>query len=197
MQWLADNEYHCLSLTEIKRFYLHGEPLPEHSVLLTFDDLYQSVLDFAYPILAKMGMRATGFVVADWIHPAARSRSHTYSRTLSWPELRNMTGVFEYANHSAALHTRDESGAALEHAARETVLDDTRRAGAKVDHPDVYAYPFGSYGEQSPEWLAESGVSLAFTTCPGYNSLQTDPFKLHRYPMVCDMNFGGFEDDKI
>ena len=203
MRWLADNGYHCLSLAEIKRFYLHGEPPPERSVLLTFDDLYQSVQDFAYPVLADLDMRASGFVVGDWIFPAARPRSHKFSRTLSWPELRNMSDVFEYANHSAALHTRDESGTALEQAGRETVLNDTRRAGTGVDHPDVYAYPFGNYGEQCPEWLAESGISLAFTTCPGYNSHQTDPLKLHRLPILCDTSFddfrtqlGDIEDDK-
>ncbi|MDT8298360.1 MAG: polysaccharide deacetylase family protein, partial [Spirochaetaceae bacterium] len=143
MRWLADNEYHCLSLAGIKQLYLHSEPLPERSVLLSFDDLYQSVQDFAYPVLAELEMRASGFVVGDWVFPAARSRSHKFSRTLSWPELRNMSDVFEYANHSAALHTRDESGTALEQADRETVLNDTRRAGTGVDHPDVYAYPFG------------------------------------------------------
>jgi peptidoglycan/xylan/chitin deacetylase (PgdA/CDA1 family) len=192
MRWLADCEYHCLSLMEIKRFYLHDEPLPERSVLLTFDDLYQSVMDLAYPVLADLEMKAAGFVVGDWIYPEARSRSHEFSRTLSWPELRDMAGVFEYANHSAALHTRDESGTALELAARETVLNDTRRAGTYVDHPDVYAYPFGVIGDQCSQWLAESGISLAFTTCPGYNSLKTDPLKLHRNPILCDTSFDDF-----
>lgn len=60
-----------------------------------------------------------------------------------------MAGVSEYANHSAALHIRDGNGTAMEQAAKETVLEDTRRAGNRR-RPSGYAHPYRNSGSKAP-----------------------------------------------
>ena len=80
--WQKMNITVCFS-QKIKRFYFHDDSLQERSILLTFDDLYQSVLDFTYPVPAELKMKACGFLVGDCIFPKARSRSPHFSRTLS------------------------------------------------------------------------------------------------------------------
>ncbi len=71
----AEN-YHTLTLAEVKDFYFQQQPLPEKSVL-TFDDCYQSMKEYAYPLLKEAGFKATAFVVTGWfLMPSAlRARS--------------------------------------------------------------------------------------------------------------------------
>lgn len=175
-----------IGLDDVRSFVEGRSSLPERAILLTFDDLYQSVRYRALPVLRELGFRAVGFVVHDWVFPEAREQTDELSRTLSWPELHEMSDVFEYAHHSAGLHTRGEHGTAVERAPRDLLVQDTRRGTQRLDAPDVYAYPFGAYTDQTVEWLAESGITLAFTTQPGYNTATTPPLALHRDAVLCD-----------
>ncbi|MGO2853715.1 MAG: polysaccharide deacetylase family protein, partial [Tetragenococcus koreensis] len=58
MDFLEKENYHTLTLQEIKDFYQKGKDLPEKSVLLTFDDAYQSIYKYAYPILQQKNFHA-------------------------------------------------------------------------------------------------------------------------------------------
>lgn len=61
-----------VSLT-IKEYYDHliaGEPLPERSVLFTFDDGYLDNWVYVFPILKKYGMRGTIFVNPEFVDPS-------------------------------------------------------------------------------------------------------------------------------
>lgn len=57
MAYLHEQNYHTLTLAEAKDYYC-GKAIPEKSVLLTFDDCFQSVKEYAYPILKTYGFRA-------------------------------------------------------------------------------------------------------------------------------------------
>ncbi|MDF2877790.1 MAG: hypothetical protein K0S30_886, partial [Clostridia bacterium] len=47
MKYLYEEGYVTLTLQDLIDFYYKGKSLPEKAVLLTFDDLYQSVLTYA------------------------------------------------------------------------------------------------------------------------------------------------------
>jgi peptidoglycan/xylan/chitin deacetylase (PgdA/CDA1 family) len=47
--------------------WLSGVPLPDKSVLLTFDDGYLDNWVYAHPVLQTLGLKAMMFVVTDWI----------------------------------------------------------------------------------------------------------------------------------
>lgn len=68
IKYLFDNNFHTLTLQEVKDFYYNGKELPERSVLLTFDDCYQSVYLYAYPVLKKYNFHAAAFVVTGWLN---------------------------------------------------------------------------------------------------------------------------------
>ena len=193
MRFLKQSDVHTLTLSKVRDFYDSGTPLPPRSVLLTFDDLYQSVRERAYPVLQELGFHAVGFVVHDWVFPEPQPLAEELSRTLSWPELESMRDVFEYANHSAALHTRGEHGTGVERAPRDLLVRDAARAAHRLDAPSVYAYPFGSYTDQTVRWLAEVGMSLAFTTKPGYNTETTPRLELHRDGVFADTTMDELE----
>ncbi len=62
LQWLGRCA-NVVPLAEALRRLTVGEPLPARAVALTFDDGYQDNVDLALPVLARMGMPATFFLV--------------------------------------------------------------------------------------------------------------------------------------
>ncbi len=61
---LAENGWRGVSLAEAEAFFIHGEPLPEKSVLLTFDDGYLDNYLYALPVLRKYGHKGVMFAVS-------------------------------------------------------------------------------------------------------------------------------------
>lgn len=60
--------YHVPSLDEVIESMATGNPLPPSSVVLTFDDGYESDYKLAFPILKKYGLPGTVFVATDFVH---------------------------------------------------------------------------------------------------------------------------------
>lgn len=99
LRWLAENGYH----TVLPRELAAGQPLPEKSVLLTFDDGYRSNYLLAYPLLQKYQVKAAVALMA--YMPDSRSDGF-----LSWDMCREMTasGLVEIGSHGYAIHNLDE-----------------------------------------------------------------------------------------
>lgn len=181
MNYLKTEGYHTLTLQEIKDFYEKGTDLPEKSVLLTFDDAFQSVHKYAYPILKEYGFHAVCFVVLGWLSQETQSFDPNRSIVMSQQELEKMQDVFECANHTTYLHMRYTNGTTeMQAASLEELKKDLMICGEYVDVPDVFAYPFGIYQSNDVKRLAESGIRYAFTTLPGVNTKETPLLELHR-----------------
>jgi len=66
-RFLADEGYKTLTLDEFAAFKKGRLELPKKSVLITFDDGWIDNYLVAYPILKKYSLRATIFVITDWV----------------------------------------------------------------------------------------------------------------------------------
>jgi peptidoglycan/xylan/chitin deacetylase (PgdA/CDA1 family) len=64
MEWLHDHGYKSIPLGELSRCMITGEAFPERSVVLTFDDGYQSLYTEVFPVLQQYGFSATVFIIA-------------------------------------------------------------------------------------------------------------------------------------
>ncbi len=194
MAYLYEEGYTVLKLQDVIGFFYLGKAIPEKSVLITFDDMYKSALLYAYPVLKRYGFSAVGFVVLDWLFDEVQQYSSRRSVCLSKGELGEMADVFEYANHSRALHTRKDGIAALQTASRDAFCEDAGACKEFVGIKDAYAYPFGVFTEEAVEWLKESGFRLAFTTVGGKNTIETDPFKIHRDGVLLQFDMERFRE---
>lgn len=112
--------------------YMNGKPVPDKSVLITFDDGYLNNYTYAYPLLKKYGMTGVLFVVTGWVGegeprpttasagstdlPAAYvheeskhlvASGETDKVILRWSELQEMdaSGVMQIHSHTHT-HTR-------------------------------------------------------------------------------------------
>lgn len=72
--YLADNGYETLSLDTLYAHLTQGAPVPERSVVLTFDDGLLSIWTCAAPLLEKYGMRATVFVIPGYTRESTEAR---------------------------------------------------------------------------------------------------------------------------
>lgn len=57
--------YAVVSLAQVRSAADGGPPLPDHALLITFDDGWSDNVQYAEPVLARLGLRATLFVNAD------------------------------------------------------------------------------------------------------------------------------------
>src|SRR2546429_1027398 len=67
MNYLKREGYRVVSLAEFVEWLRLKRQLPRKSVVLTFDDGYQSFREYAYPVLKDLRFPATLFVYTDYV----------------------------------------------------------------------------------------------------------------------------------
>lgn len=196
LKFLYENRFHTLSLAEVKQYYYDGKELPQNSVLLTFDDCYQSIRKYAYPLLQKYQFHAIAFVVTGWLHSSAKPFQPESSVCMTRAELEEMKDVFEYANHTDQFHTRVGTSTSAMMTADDTAFsEDLDRCNSNgiVNATDTFAYPFGLYAERNLALLREKGFQLAFTSEGGKNDRSIDPLLLRRNAIPYFMDLKQFK----
>jgi biofilm PGA synthesis lipoprotein PgaB len=119
--WLASHGYHVISLQQLIDGRNGKTKLPDHAVMLTFDDGLKSSYSKVFPLLKAYGYHAVIAVVGSWADLAGSEKVEYDYRTFtrgdfaSWEELREMdqSGLVEIASHSWGLHqgvTADPQG---------------------------------------------------------------------------------------
>lgn len=66
LQALKQGGYRTLTIEQFAD-YMNGKPVPDKSILITFDDGYLNNYTYAYPLLQKYGMTGVLFVVTGWV----------------------------------------------------------------------------------------------------------------------------------
>jgi peptidoglycan/xylan/chitin deacetylase (PgdA/CDA1 family) len=61
MKYLKDNGYNIINLDDLHSYYVADTPIPDKSIIITFDDGTKDQYTNAYPILKEFGFKATIF----------------------------------------------------------------------------------------------------------------------------------------
>lgn len=193
MSWLVTNGYRVVRLSDLGEFLAGRKPLPQRSVVLTFDDGYASFHRFAYPVLKRHGLPATLFVYTDFVGAGD---------ALSWAQLQEMraSGLVDVQSHSKSHRNLVERQPAESEARYLANLDAEMRVsrellqrrlpGLDVRH---LAYPFGDADGPVIERARENGYELAATVVPGGNAFFAAPMMLRRTMIFGDMRLEGFK----
>ena len=164
------------------------------TLLLTFDDGYESLAQHAYPVLADLGFTATTFVITDYIGKTNTwDVRYTWKRLphLRWAQIERWRGQgFEFASH-AATHRRltwldDDSVARELRSSRELLVARLGEAAGKG-----VAYPFGAVDARIARHAKLAGYELGFGGVRGDGQ---DAFNQSRVPVYfwdrTDIPFG-------
>ncbi|MGH7243866.1 MAG: polysaccharide deacetylase family protein [Phycisphaerales bacterium] len=172
LDYLKQNGYTTIDTRMLEHAMRTGHPLPEKSVMLTFDDGWETQYMIAYPSLKARGMVGVFFVHTGALkdEPGASMSwddvcqmeddgMDIESHTISHPSLPSITP-------EALQRELTESRALLE-----------SRLGRPVT---ALAYPFGDFTEREIDAAQRAGYRLAFSTEVGLLQRLDQPLEIHR-----------------
>lgn len=185
MQWLHEHGFTTISLVHAARLLKARQPFGQRTVVLTFDDGYETVHREAFPVLQQHGFTATVFLITaycgkrnDW--PGHESPVGAQP-LLSWSQIDDMArhGI-EFGSHTAthpdlARTARDQAERELRES--KSAIED--RLGRKVE---TFAYPYGHYNEAAVD-LVRAHFAAGCSTILGTVTAQADPALLPRVDM--------------
>jgi peptidoglycan/xylan/chitin deacetylase (PgdA/CDA1 family) len=172
MTWLARHGYRTVTQRELYEALMCGRRLGPKPIMITFDDGYRDTFFKASPVIARLGMHATAYVVTGRISGPDPS-------FLTWPLLHALErrGI-EIASHTMfhrdlrTLSDRD---------LLEDLMTSRRTLERELGHPVPWlAYPFGAYDGRVERMARRAGYLLATTTRPGVLQFARQPLALHR-----------------
>jgi peptidoglycan/xylan/chitin deacetylase (PgdA/CDA1 family) len=192
LDWLARNGYHVVRLAQVQAFLEGKQALPKRSVVITFDDGYESVYRHALPVLRKYNFPATLFVYTDFIGAGD---------ALSWAQLQELSasGLVSVQAHSkthrnlierSTGETDERYRQMLELEARAPREAIERKLAAPVRQ---YAYPYGDANEAVLDVLGRQQYQLGVTVNPGGNPFYAQPLMLRRTMIYGDHDLEAFK----
>ena len=185
LDYLDDNGFTVKSVVDAVDSIRDGRPLPDKTVVITFDDAYKSIYENAFPLLKEKGYPFTVFVA---IEPVDKG----YHQFLSWDQLREM------GKHGATVanHSITHSHMVVKHPGetrqqwvnrnRDEILKTEARIREKTEQSvKLFAWPFGEANPELRQLLASMGY-VGFGQQSGVVGPLSDFTLLPRYPMAAD-----------
>ena len=189
MRALYENGFTTITLRQLVEFVDRGTPLPERPVVITFDDGYLSVYEYAFPVLRQFGMTATTFVIGSAVGTSYYGDTgHPTIPKFCYAQALAMYPVMSIQSHSYDMHqwAPFEVGRARENILRwddedeaeyiAILSDDHRRISEAVaagtgEHVFAVAFPHGIYDTLSQAVLQSAGVRVTLATTAGCNTI--------------------------
>lgn len=184
MTWLKAHGYHTLTQHQLLDGLLGGEPLPAKPVVITFDDGYRDVLGKASPVIHRLGLHATEYVISGRLHGTDPS-------FLTVPQLR----VLEQRGIEIGSHTVTHADLPIlsDAQAYHELTASKRTLERAVGHPvPWFAYPYGAYDDRVVGLVAKAGYELAVTTKSGSCQSSARPLELERMEVLDSTGVSGF-----
>lgn len=184
MRSLSKNGYSAVSIEDFDAWRHGTKPLPPGAFVLTFDDGFTGVRDYAAPLLHEMGWPATVFLVtgklggdSNWqVTVDQPMRPH---RLMDQAQLRELlTQGFSLHSHSVNHHDLTK----LDEAELLQDLLESREAVACLSgQPAAYlAYPYGRHDDRVRALAKRAGFVAAFSVESGFNRPDGDDFRIRR-----------------
>jgi len=190
MRYLKAHGYRTVSLDDLIEYTRLGRQLPRRSVVLTFDDGYQSFLRHVYPVLKELGFTATLFIYTDYIGLGRNA--------LGWDDLRRLADEgFALGAHSkthSELRRRPgESPEAFERRLHTELVVPRQLFQARVGRtPRALAYPYGTHDDELVQKVKEQGYLAGLSVRREGNPSFVHPLRIRRSQIFADMTLEEF-----
>ena len=171
LQWLWENGYVTLTMDELYEWMNNGIELPAKCVLLTSDDGQENFFQLLQPLLHKYGFVATSFVITSY------RENIPYKLTLPNIEMHSHTHNMHRGSATTGYPTQ---WGIMQAVSVEEGVADLNTSKEILNGSQYFAYPFGNFGGNSKEILAQAGFRMAFTTQYGAVRRGYDLYELPR-----------------
>ncbi|NKF52134.1 polysaccharide deacetylase family protein [Shewanella sp. WXL01] len=157
MAYLADNDFNVVSITDAVEAIKFRKAMPAKSIVITFDDGYDNIINNAAPILDKYQFPYTVFVAAE---PIAAG----YKGMMSWQQIRELAqGGATIANHTweheHLIRKLDgESDSQWLQRVEKSIVDTEEKILKETGQSvKMLAYPYGEYNSQVASLIKDLG----------------------------------------
>jgi peptidoglycan/xylan/chitin deacetylase (PgdA/CDA1 family) len=199
MAYLAKAGYKALSLDELSAFIKRDLDLRQKAVVITFDDGWLDNYIYAFPVLERYKLRATMFIVSDWIEKSSEKsngipayiptdeeskdlvrKGEEHKVVLTWELIKNMadSGLIDFFSH-----TKDhlECNNLSELHILEELRESKRILEERLGRPCPYlCWPYGMYSDMAVSMARKTGYKALFTIERGAVKGGSDPFAIKR-----------------
>lgn len=185
MEWLREDGWRFLSTRELISQWGNW---PEKAVVVTFDDGYEDNFTNAFPVLQRLGIPFTIYLVSnrhdnDWSTNKKRHHSGGELKTepkLTDAQVREMleSGLLELGGH-----TRNHANLLnLDTEKKRTEISGCAEQLKETFQTEVpsFCYPFGLFDRESETIVRETPYKGAFTVEEALVESATDPFRIGR-----------------
>lgn len=189
MDVLAERGYRPITVHELALLRRSGQPVPERTCLVTFDDGLQDFTQGALPILVALGFSATLFVVSGLVGETGRWLSglgEGERPMLDWQELRALHDAgIEIGAHTVGhleLDTLSRARATREIRDSKHMLEDG------LDRPvTTFAYPYGYASRVTRRIVEDAGYLAACRVRHALSDEAENLFALSRIIVTSDI----------
>ena len=170
---LKSGAYNIIPLPELVDALTEKKPLADRTVIITMGDAYQSVYNYAWPMLKEAGFAFTVFVTT---HPVDTGQAGY----LSWDKLKKM------ADDGVTIGAKTHTLGRLATQDKERIEWEIKTAAALLRaklniRPASFAYPYGQASKTTQRAAQLAGYKIAFGQHSGVLHRLTDRFFLPRF----------------
>lgn len=182
LQYLKEHNYNSITLAQLADHYEFDTPLPNHPIVLTFDDGYLDNYTYAFPLLKKYQFIGTIFLVSDLVGKTNHwdeVMGRPSNALMKWPQIREMEKYgIEFGAHTV---THPHLGRIPVDQARREIVQSKIKLEKQLRHPvETFCYPYGSYNPRIVQIVSETGFKAATTVKLGRTTSTDNLFKLNR-----------------
>ncbi len=170
MNFLKSHKYNIVKLEDLAGM-LKENKLPSKTIAITFDDGYENNYTSAYPVLKKLGLQATIFIIPTMIGTDGY---------LTWGQVIEMSesGFIVIGSHTmthAWLPTQPAQK-------QDSEIRDSKFAIKSHLNREVgaFSYPLGGFNKDVREKVINAGYKIAVATNPGKRYPKHDLFAMKR-----------------
>ncbi|MDO9573332.1 MAG: polysaccharide deacetylase family protein [Candidatus Omnitrophota bacterium] len=174
MQFLKRHRYNVVTLEALGRMMQNKEKFPPKTVAITFDDGYKDNYIYAYPVLKKLGLPATIFVIYNEVGRPQNER-------LSWEEIKEMqnSGLITIGSHT--LGAQPLVDIKSEEELRRQIIDSKKMFEEELKTPvNTFCYVGGMFTPRIKELVKEAGYKYAVSTALGRKYSNQDVYAIKR-----------------
>lgn len=145
--------------------------LPEKAVLLTFDDGYREHYKVVFPILQRLRLKATYFIISS----TTRINAHMSEDMIREVDASGLVTIADHTRHHPFLARLSSAGRVPE------IVGSKQDLETIVGHPIFdFAYPFGSWSQEVANDVKRAGYSLGFGIRLGSLHGESSRYQLRR-----------------
>jgi glycosyltransferase involved in cell wall biosynthesis/peptidoglycan/xylan/chitin deacetylase (PgdA/CDA1 family) len=181
---LSDRGYIGIRPSDWLAWCREGSPLPEKPLLLTFDDAYAELAEYALPVLRRYGFGAVVFVVTGQVggtNTWDESKGSATIHLMNASQIREWTAQgIEFGAHS---RTHPDLTTLSCSQMEDEIWGSKNDLATMVGRPVTsFAYPYGRFNEMVCECV-RNVYDCAFSCDEGLNTLSSDLCRLRRIPV--------------